>query len=151
MEAMNQANVMPDLKQAVERHHAAINRFINGDAALLLSACSKKDDICVAGAWGAYDRGWEQVSCRLDWACKRFVGNENHCEFENVTLVASGDLACSVDLEYNTVRLQGGSGLVSMVLRVTTLFRREDGDWKMVLRHGDPLTSEKPVESVVRQ
>jgi ketosteroid isomerase-like protein len=28
------------------------------------------------------------------------------------------------------------------VLRATTIFRREDGEWKVVHRHGDALTAD---------
>jgi ketosteroid isomerase-like protein len=36
------------------------------------------------------------------------------------------------------------------MLRVTTVFRREDGDWKIVHRHGDPLASASAAEIMER-
>lgn len=137
-----------DLRQSIAQHQFAINGFINGDSSLLKSLCSKRDDIAVIGAWGAYDRGWSQVERRLDWACRRFQSADNRCEFENVTLVVGDDLAVSVDLERNQVKLTGDDRVVAMTLRVTTVFRKEDGAWRLVLRHGDPLVAEQPIDSV---
>ncbi|TIW38322.1 MAG: DUF4440 domain-containing protein, partial [Mesorhizobium sp.] len=34
---------------------------------------------------------------------------------------------------------------------VTTIFRQEDGAWRIALRHADPITSARPAESVVGQ
>jgi ketosteroid isomerase-like protein len=35
-------------------------------------------------------------------------------------------------------------------LRVTTIFRNEDGEWKLLHRHADPITSPRPAEAVVQ-
>jgi hypothetical protein len=35
--------------------------------------------------------------------------------------------------------------------RVIAEFRREDGTWKIVHRHADPITTAQPVESVIHK
>ena len=53
---------------------------------------------------------------------------------------ASGDLAYTVGYEHITVSMDGAS-VAPLTLRVTHLYRREDGEWKTVHRHADAPTS----------
>jgi ketosteroid isomerase-like protein len=52
---------------------------------------------------------------------------------------ASGDLAYIVALEHTTASINGAPPQ-PYVLRATTVFRREDGEWRVVHRHGDPAS-----------
>jgi ketosteroid isomerase-like protein len=53
-----------------------------------------------------------------------------------VTVVGE-DLGCTVDLEHMTRRVGGEPRLLT--LRCTQAYRREGGEWKVVLRHADEL------------
>ena len=48
------------------------------------------------------------------------------------------DLAYIVGIEHTTASVRGAPA-VPYSLRVTTIFRREGGEWKVVHRHGDPV------------
>jgi ketosteroid isomerase-like protein len=37
-----------------------------------------------------------------------------------------------------------------MALRVTSILRPEDGTWKVVHRHADPIITAQPAESVIQ-
>ena len=87
------------------------------------------------GAFGGYERGWEQVSARLDWAAKGIASTGRSAE--NVVTVVGDDLAYTVDLEHMT--RQVGDGVQPRTLRCTHVYRRESGQWKVVLRHADEL------------
>jgi ketosteroid isomerase-like protein len=50
----------------------------------------------------------------------------------------SGDLGYVVGAEHSRASV-GGEAPASIELRVTLIFRREDGEWKEVKRHADPI------------
>jgi ketosteroid isomerase-like protein len=45
-------------------------------------------------------------------------------------------------------RVGGAEEIVA--LRVTTVFRREDGPWKVVHDNADPITAPRPPKSVIQ-
>ena len=51
--------------------------------------------------------------------------------------VAGDDLACTVDLEHMT--RHAGDQPRPRTLRCTQAYRREIGQWKVILRHADEL------------
>ena len=85
-------------------------------------------------------RGWAEIGRTFE-----FLGNQfsNCTSYENeiVAAEASGDLAYTVALEHTTASIAGAPPQ-PYVLRATTVFRREDGEWKVVHRHGDALASD---------
>jgi ketosteroid isomerase-like protein len=63
----------------------------------------------------------------------------------------SAELAYTVWIERQQARLGGGQAITPFTLRVTMIFRPEDGEWKIVHRHADPITTPQPVESVIQE
>ena len=81
--------------------------------------------------------GWEQVSGIFRSIASRW----SDCIDQRVELLAagvSGDLAYTVELEHTSVSVDGVP-VEPYTLRVTQVYRREDGEWKVVHRHGDQL------------
>jgi ketosteroid isomerase-like protein len=93
------------------------------------------DDVVIMGGFGGYERGWEQVSARLDWASKGLAAAGR--SEENIVTVAGEDLGYTVDLEHMTRHVDGQPR--PLTLRCTQVYRRENGEWKVVLRHADAL------------
>jgi ketosteroid isomerase-like protein len=122
------SNTMPRLMQAERALH-------NGDAAPRLSMWSQNDPVTLFGAWLS-DSGWTDVSHAFEVLASRF----SDCDAYEVDLVAagaSGDLAYTVAYENSNVSVDNVPR--SFLLRVTQIYRREDGDWKLVHRHGDEV------------
>lgn len=69
--------------------------------------------------------------------------------FENVSTVITAELAYTVEIESYRARVGGAPERTPVSVRVTTIFRPEGDDWKVVHRHADPITSARPPESVL--
>jgi len=105
--------------------------------------------VTLANPFGPPVRGWSEVSATLD----RAAGNYRDGEvvgFENVSTVITPDLAYTVEVESYRARVRGAEELAPVSVRVTITFRREDGVWKVVHRHADPITAQRPPESVIQ-
>ena len=61
--------------------------------------------------------------------------------FEIMHMAADSDLAYWVGIQRSVVKMQGQESDMPMELRVTEIFRRESGEWKLMHRHADKLTA----------
>lgn len=126
------------LAATMPRLNAAEIALHNGDAAPRFATWSHNDPVTVLGA-AASATGWAEIGSLF----QRLGSSFSNCtSFENevVAAGASGDLAYIVAFEHTTASI-GGAAPVAYVLRVTTIFRREDGEWKVAHRHADPASS----------
>jgi ketosteroid isomerase-like protein len=61
------------------------------------------------------------------------------------------ELAYIVEIERDRVKVGDADAFAASSLRVTSIFRREDGEWRLVHRHADPITAPRPIESVLER
>jgi ketosteroid isomerase-like protein len=111
----------------------------NGDAAGRIAMWSRTAPLTLFGA-AMSGVGWDQIHPVFETLGEQF---SNCTSYRNEILAAeaSGDLAYTVALEHTTASINGAEP-TSYVLRATTIFRREDGEWKVVHRHGDGIAAE---------
>jgi ketosteroid isomerase-like protein len=121
------------------RFELATERFINGDNTLWRELASQADDASVMGAWGAFETGWAQAGPRYDWAAARFLPSSAKLQVQYLSVNVSGSLASTVSIERSTALVVGVPQAAPLQLRVTHLFRKEQGAWKLLHRHADPL------------
>ncbi len=141
---------MPDQDDLpMEEYHRAGLEITGGNPDVYKQLYSRRDDVTLANPFGPPVRGWEEVSARLDLAAGNYRDSEGF-EFENIVTVVTSELAYTVEIERVRTKVGGSAELSQIGVRVTTVFRREDGEWKLVHRHGDPITSMRPAESVLQ-
>lgn len=117
------------------RQLAAEQALCRGDAEPRGQTWSHQEPVTVFGASGVPVRhGWDEVSTLFKHVADSFSGLHAY-EFELVAAGASGDLAYTVGFEHKTAVIDGRT--VTYTLRVTHVYRREDGVWLTVHRHGD--------------
>ena len=123
------------LESTLPKLKAAETALHNGDASQRLAMWSRNDPVTLFGAALAAS-GWAEVGPTFEFLASRF-SNCTSWEYEVVGAGASGDLAYIVGIEHTTASVAGAPP-ASYSLRVTTIFRREEGEWKITHRHGDP-------------
>jgi ketosteroid isomerase-like protein len=56
-----------------------------------------------------------------------------------------------VQIEHLESKVGEREEITPYALRATMIFRPEDGTWKVVHRHADPITTTQPAESVIQE
>jgi ketosteroid isomerase-like protein len=133
----------------LDEYHRAAVAITNGNPDGYKALYSRRDDVTLANPFGPPARGWSEVSARLGGAAANYQDGEP-VGFENVVTVITQELAYIVEIESLRARVGGADELTPVSVRVTTVFRREDGDWKVTHRHADPITTPRPAESVLQ-
>ena len=113
--------------------------LVNGDPAPRQALWSHEEPVTVFGALFTH-RGWQEVRSAFDRLAASFSGGTS-CEYEVLAAGVSGDLGYLVAIE-RTV-LDGAEAQPDRwAIRVTALFRREQGTWRQIHRHGDPYDAD---------
>jgi ketosteroid isomerase-like protein len=123
------------LSEMLPKQLAAEQALCRGDAEPRWETWSHHEPVTVFGASGVPARqGWDEVSALFKQLATSFSGLDAY-EFEPLAAGTSGDLAYLVGFEHKTAVINGRTA--TYTLRVTQIYRREDGVWKTVHRHGD--------------
>jgi ketosteroid isomerase-like protein len=108
----------------------------NGNAGPRRALWSRNEPVSVLGA---LRNAFGQVA--LDDLFRGLSNSFSDCTsytFELQAYDVVGDMAYTAGLEHTSVSIDGQPR--SYTLRVTQVYRREGGDWKVVHRHGDAVT-----------
>ncbi|HEX6164481.1 MAG TPA: nuclear transport factor 2 family protein [Vicinamibacterales bacterium] len=118
---------------------AAQVELVRGRPGPFKALWSQRDDVTLSGGLGgAVAKGWTQVSERLDWVATQYAdGTRTHQE---IARVVGQDLAYVVLRETIRFKSPADGKAAAQELRVTQIFRREDGRWRIVHRHADSQT-----------
>jgi ketosteroid isomerase-like protein len=136
------------LAHTLRRHALATTGVRNGDPTLLIEMLSTRDPVTLFPAAQPPKRGWAQVRQAFQRVASLY-SNATPVSFELVAAGVSGDLTYVVGYEHGSASV-GGGPVEPVDLRVTQVYRREDGQWKLVHRHGDPGHGPSPAVDHLR-
>jgi len=139
-----------DFNQVVEEYHLALGEFMKGNPASAKKLYSQRDDVTLGNPFGPFARGWKQVAQTMEQAASNYRDGDA-AGFENIAKCVTPELAYLVEVERLRSKVGGRSEVALLALRVTCVFRPEDGRWKIVHRHADPITTAQPADSVLRR
>lgn len=132
-----------ELEEFVQQFRMAVDAFAQGNPEPTKALFSHGDDVTLANPFGPIAKGWDEVSAALSYASSRFRDGEVTA-VERIAEYGSSDLACFLDREHWQARVGEREDVGTFELRVTTTLRRENGDWRIVHRHADPITTFDP-------
>jgi ketosteroid isomerase-like protein len=141
---------MSELNEFRDRYHRSVEAFIQGDPDVQKPLWSTRDDVTLANPLGPPVKGADAVRQHVDRAAS-LISRGHDYTFASISVVETADLAYEVGIERNILTIGAATEQVPISLRVTTVFRREDGRWKIVHRHADPITEERSVQSLVQR
>jgi ketosteroid isomerase-like protein len=139
-----------ELDQVIQRCQQALDEFVKGDPKPMQQVFSHRDDVSLANPFGPPAHGWDEVAATMDRAASNLRGG-GMVAFEEVARYVTPELAYTVWLERQKAKVGTRQDVSPFTLRVTMIYRPEEGTWKVVHRHADPITAPRPAESVIRE
>jgi ketosteroid isomerase-like protein len=125
--------------------------LVKGNAEPAMKLFSHQEYVTLANPYGPPVRGWDEVAAVAERAASQFRDGEI-VGFEIIEKQVTPEFAYVVRVERARAKVGGSEDTVSIALRVTMIFRpEEDGEWKIVHRHADPITTPQPAESVIQE
>jgi ketosteroid isomerase-like protein len=143
-------SAVEDVDRLIERFHLAQEEFVKGDPEPTQELFSHREDVTLANPLGPPARGGDEVSKTIEDAASTIRDGETP-RYETISKLVTPELAYVVWIERQKAKMGGSGDVTPFALRVTMIFRPEDGDWKIVHRHADPITTRRPAESVIQE
>jgi ketosteroid isomerase-like protein len=122
-----------DVQAASEKFYSALNSMLNGDASPLLNIWSHSETVTTMHPVGGREVGWDQVRGSWEQIAKIVSGGQIKLDDQFVQII--GDVAYELGVEHGQYTLDGKP--VTADYRVTNIYRRESGAWKIVHHHAD--------------
>ncbi len=139
-----------DLDQLIEQFDLAQGEVAKGNAEPALRLFSHREDVTLANPLEPPVRGWERVAEVSKRAASQLRDGEM-VGYETIEKQVTPEFAYVVRVERARAKVGGSEDVAPISLRVTMIFRPEDGEWKVVHRHADPITTTQAAESVIQE
>jgi ketosteroid isomerase-like protein len=139
-----------DVDQLIEQFHLASNEFSKGNPEPTKDLFSRREDVTLANPFGPPAHGWEHVAKTAQHAASQ-VRDGEFLGAEIIEKSVTPELAYVVEIERAKAKIGGSEDITPFALRATMIFRPEEGTWKIVHRHADPITTPQPAESLIQE
>jgi ketosteroid isomerase-like protein len=120
----------------MKRREAAAKAYVRGDPDPVIDLTVRRDPASFFGPDGSKTEGINAVLSDYRKGASHF-GPNSICHFEILQKRASGDEAFWTGFQVANIQMKQEGDAVPMRLRVTEVFRVEDGEWRLAHRHAD--------------
>lgn len=122
-----------EIRAASANFYAALNRMAKGEAGAMEGVWSHGADVTALHPIGGRETGWQAVGGSFDGVAS--IASAGDIRLTQQHIVAAGDMAYEVGVETGTITL--GGLMATIEHRVTNIYRREAGGWRVVHHHTD--------------
>ncbi len=122
-----------EIREASRQFYAGLNRMANGESGALVDIWSHSAAVTTMHPIGGREVGWDAVRESFDKVAQ--LASDGKVGLKDQLIQVAGDVAYEVGIEHGQVKLAGQQ--VTLEHRVTNIFRREAGAWKLVHHHTD--------------
>ena len=122
-----------EVKEASKKFYASLNRMANGDANSMADIWSHSGAVTALHPIGGRSEGWDEVRDSFQQVAQ--VASEGQIRLEDQIVHVTGDLAYELGSERGQFAISGQP--VAVDHRVTNIYCREAGTWKIVHHHTD--------------
>ena len=122
-----------DVRAASARFYQALNDMANGDARSMADCWSHDASVTTMHPIGGREIGWDQVRASFEGVAG--VASDGRVSLRDQRIEVVGDLAYEIGVEQGEFTVAGER--LSIEHRVTNIYRREVGGWKIVHHHTD--------------
>lgn len=122
-----------EVKAASDKFYAALNQMLNGDAGPLGDIWSHGPAVSTMHPIGGREVGWEQV--KNSWEQVAKISGGGTVKLVDQIVQVYGDLAYELGVEDGGFKIAGKP--VTLEGRVTNVYQRTNGSWKLIHHHAD--------------
>ena len=122
-----------DVRRASEQFYAALTQMASGDAGSMSAVWTHGDDVTALHPIGGRNEGWDETWSAFEQVASLASGGQ--VRLGDQMIQVGTDLAYEVGVEDGEITLAGER--IAIEHRVTNIYRRDGGEWKMVHHHAD--------------
>jgi ketosteroid isomerase-like protein len=139
-----------NVDELIEQYYRAQREFLRGNPETVKDLFSHTEDVTLANPYGPPVRGWEKVAKTIEHAAS-LRSDGTFLGWQIVAKYVTADLAYVVQIERAEAKIDAREDITPYAVRSTMIFRPEEGEWKVVHRHADPISTPQPAESVIQE
>lgn len=122
-----------EVRDASKQFYDALNKMVAGDAAAMSAIWSHAADVTTMHPIGGREVGWDAV--KGSWEGVAGLASGGKIGLQDQLIRVTGDMAAEVGVEVGQFTLAGTQ--INANHRVTNLYQREGGKWKIIHHHTD--------------
>jgi ketosteroid isomerase-like protein len=144
--ATNPQGEQQAVEQASDQFYTSLNAMLKGDVEPMKEVWSHADDVTYMGPAGGFQIGWQEIEANWEQQSGKKYGGKIEAEDVHITV---GDNLAVVQCYERGNNLDNQGQPVKVSIRATNVFRKENGQWKLIGHHTDiiPILAKQSLTS----